>query len=137
MTTTTRWFCLLLALASCDKNDESGTDAYMDDDVPAGNCMTGTGCATDEGDDGSTASEATCESTLQCDVGQTCVATFDGDIGEFECRTECIEDMDEARWCIDDDACCTAGSICSPRGYCMPPEDATTDTGDASSSTGG
>lgn len=128
--TTTRWSCLLLVLAACyAPKSEDADDFYMDDDVPAGNCMTGTGCASDGSDGGSTAaSEATCESTLQCDVGQMCVATFDGDIGEFECSSTCIDDMEEDRWCLDDDACCMAGSICSERGYCVPGE-GTTSTG--------
>ena len=110
-----------LVLAACSAKDEDSDDFYMDDDLPAGNCMTGTGCASEGSDGGSTAGgNGSCESTQQCAVGQMCTATFDGDIGEFECSSRCIEDMDEEHWCLDDDGCCTVGSICSERGYCMP-----------------
>ena len=120
-----RWLALVVVpgvLSGCFAADSAeADDFYMDDDVPAGNCMTGTGCATDEGDDGQGGGAGgTCESTQQCDVGQMCVATFDGDIGEFECSSACIPDMREDRWCLDDEACCEADSICGPRGYCMP-----------------
>jgi hypothetical protein len=108
-------------LSGCFSADSAEADDYMDEDLPAGNCMTGTGCATEGGADASGGVPAgSCESTLQCDDEQICVATFDGDIGEFECRSMCIIDMDEDHWCLDDDACCMAGSICSERGYCMP-----------------
>ncbi|HET6586098.1 MAG TPA: hypothetical protein VFG69_21720 [Nannocystaceae bacterium] len=132
---TTRWWWLLLVLASCDSTDAGAGDDYIDEDLPAGNCMTGTGCATEDGGS-SDAPEGTCESTLQCDDGQRCVATFDGDIGEFECRTACIEDMDETRWCVDDEACCSAVAVCSPRGYCVPPEYGTSDDGTGSTDGG-
>jgi hypothetical protein len=128
MTPTSRWLGLAV-LAACKADSRESDDFYMDDDVPAGNCMTGTGCATEGSDGDSTAaSEATCESTLQCDVGQMCVATFDGDIGEFACSSTCIDDFDEERWCIDDDGCCGADSICQGRGYCVPAASADSST---------
>src|SRR5262247_4071045 len=102
MTTRSRCSWLVVVLAACAAKDErdDGGDFYMDDDLPAGNCMAGTGCATDgSGGDSTAASDATCESTQQCDVGRTCVATFDGDIGVFQCRSQCIVDFDETRWC--------------------------------------
>lgn len=137
MTTTRRWSYVLLVLAACASKDEGAGDFYMDDDVPAGNCMTGTGCATDGSGGGSTAAgEATCESTLQCDVGQVCIATFDGDIGEFECSSTCIGDFDETHWCVDDDGCCGADSLCQGRGYCVPAASAD-ETGSAESGSEG
>lgn len=140
-------------LSGCFAADSTEADDYMDEDLPAGNCMTGTGGCETEGDDasGGGAPAGTCQSTVECDAGQICVATFDGDIGEFECRSMCIDDMDDGRWCLDDEACCNVGSVCSERGYCVPGEGTTTadetggdttttDTGDgstgAASSTG-
>ena len=118
---------VVFALAvGCGSKDDSieADDVYMDDDVPAGSCMSESGddCDTEAvGGDASTAEVAgTCESTLECGDGEVCIATFDGDIGEFECSASCIPDRDETRWCIDDEGCCEAGSICGERGYCMP-----------------
>jgi hypothetical protein len=145
-----------MALASaCDQSDSSAgaDDLYMDDDVPSGNCMGDTGpCDTDDDDDddggnddatasgggaedsgaGATPVGGTCEATMQCEFGLTCIATFDGDIGEFECQSSCIEDDDESRWCIDDDSCCNDGSVCSERGYCRPAEASDTSSGEGS-----
>ncbi len=61
-----------------------------------------------------------CRATVDCDGGLVCGAAFDGEIGRFSCQSACIEDQDEQRWCLDDRACCSAGSVCSPRGYCLP-----------------
>jgi hypothetical protein len=125
-------------LSGCFAADSAeGDDFYMDDDVPAGNCMTGTGCATDGSDGGSGgAGDGACESTLQCAAGLMCVGTFDGDIGAFECRNSCIDDMDEDRWCVDGEACCNAGSVCA-RGYCTPGDQTSdADTGGVDSSDG-
>jgi hypothetical protein len=124
---------VLLAATACDDDGRlESDDVYMDDDVPAGSCMTGTGddCDTEGTGDGATTNEVagTCESTLECDDGEVCIATFDGDIGEFECRGSCIGDMDETQWCLDDEGCCEATSICNGRGYCIP--------GDAADTTG-
>ncbi len=116
----------LLVVSACKEDARESDDLYMDDDVPSGSCMSDTGeCDTDSAasDDASTAEVAgTCESTLECGDGESCIATFDGDIGEFECTASCIADRDETRWCLDDDACCNADSVCAERGYCMPVE---------------
>ena len=138
------WIAVSALAAGCDKQDRSAgaDDLYMGDDVPSGHCMGETGPCDTDGDedaqgDSSGASPkpagGTCEATMQCDVGLTCMATFDGDIGEFECQSSCIEDEDESRWCIDDESCCNAGSVCSPRGYCRA-GDAEETSGEASSS---
>jgi len=131
-----------LATGCAMKDDAAGADdLYMDDDVPSGNCMGETGpCDTDTeagGDESSTPTGGACESTSQCSVGDTCMATFDGDIGEFECQSACIPDDDETRWCIDDDGCCNEGSVCAERGYCRPSGAADTTAGDSTSSTDG
>jgi hypothetical protein len=109
----------------------------MDEDVPAGMCMSESGpCETSDsgGVDTNAGLGDPCSASGQCESG-ICSATFDGEIGEFECHTTCIPDFDEARWCIDDASCCS-GSVCSLRGYCQP-NDATSTGGDASTSTGG
>lgn len=155
------WVAAIGLAMACDSEraaENDNDDLYMDDDVPSGNCMGDTGpCDTDAmGDESdgsgtsSTPTGGTCESTMQCGVGDTCMATFDGDIGEFECQSSCIEDHDETRWCIDDLSCCNGGSVCSARGYCLPSgaegvgessggSDSGADTGtdDASTSDGG
>jgi hypothetical protein len=151
---------LVSGLAIACGDDLEGADAYMDDDVPSGNCMTDTGeCDTDsspfdEGDDDgptTAANDDECSASLDCDAGLACMATFDGDIGEFECSASCIADMDETLWCLDDAACCGVESSCGPRGYCTPAggldesstgesstSDASTDEGGATTSgTGG
>jgi hypothetical protein len=147
-----RSLLVLLGLVACGDDSASG-DAYMDDDVPAGSCMTDTGeCDTDSspfdegGDDGPTTAENDdeCNASLECGAGLSCMATFDGEIGEFECSAACIPDMDETLWCLDDAACCGVQSSCGPRGYCTSAgtdestTDASTDDGGATTSgTGG
>jgi hypothetical protein len=134
----------MMLLASCfaPASDIAGTgDTEFDpDDVPSGNCgetnndpCTSTGVEAEDG----------CSATLPCDAGLFCAASFDGDIGRFDCRDACVPDMDETRWCFDDAACCNAGSVCQGRGYCVPSgatstgldPDTGTDTG-SSTSTG-
>ena len=122
---------VLVAATACAEKDDGleSDDVYMDDDVPAGSCMSesGGGCDTEAVGEASMGEVAgTCESTLECADGEACIATFDGDIGEFECAASCIGDMDETRWCLDDAGCCEASSICSERGYCTPGDAAAT-----------
>jgi len=119
---------------------EDAGDDFMDEDVPAGKCMSDSGpCDESEGAGDGTPTPDGCQSTLDCAGGEICAAVFDGDIGTFACRASCIEDMDDTRWCVDDDGCCNDGSVCAGRGYCMP-LDATTGgdtTGAVDTSTGG
>lgn len=112
----------IIALASCfapgaDSAGDASDTEYIPDDVPSGNCgetdndaceSTGTGAA-----DG-------CVSTDQCADGLFCIASFDGEIGRFDCSLSCIADLDESRWCLDDASCCSEGSVCQGRGYCVP-----------------
>lgn len=122
----------------CSVATESADD-YMDEDVPAGKCMSDSGpCDESDGSDDGTPTPDGCVSTLDCNAGESCAAVFDGDIGVFDCREGCIEDMDETRWCVDDDACCSGGSVCAGRGFCMPLDVATgTDTGTVDTTTTG
>ncbi len=130
-----------LAAACGDDLDSAGD--YVDDDVPSGSCMSESGdadCDPDtmpaDDDDGpvTAASDDECEGSIDCDAGEVCMATFDGDIGEFECRAACIPDRDETRWCVDDAACCEIDSVCSQRGYCLPPAATGTTTSDGTTS---
>jgi hypothetical protein len=115
-----RHFIATIALlASCfaPAADIAGDTDYMPEDPPAGNCgetnndpCTSTGVEAEDG----------CSATLPCDAGLFCAASFDGDIGRFDCRDACVPDMDDTRWCFDDAACCNAGSVCQGRGYCVP-----------------
>jgi hypothetical protein len=119
--------------AGCGGDDGSlvGDSGYMPDDPPAGICMSESGPCDTEADDASSGPGADeCASSTECDAGLACTATFDGDIGEFECRAACIDDLDEASWCIDDAGCCNATSVCSGRGYCMPNDASDTSVGD-------
>jgi len=93
--------------------DAALTD-YMDDDVPAGTCEDTEGDACETGGAGDA-----CMSTQQCGGDFVCTATFNGDIGTFECQSACIPTMDETQWCMDDAACCDDAASCGPRGYCM------------------
>jgi hypothetical protein len=106
------WVCVGVLAVGC--GDSSRLTDYMDDDVPAGTCEDTEGEACETGGQGET-----CMSSAQCGGDLVCAATFDGDIGTFECQSACIPTMDESRWCMDDSACCDAAASCGPRGYCM------------------
>lgn len=61
-----------------------------------------------------------CDDTGQCADG-ICVAPFvDGEAGEPVCELACVANDDPARWCLDSAACCSASSVCTPRGFCVP-----------------
>jgi hypothetical protein len=136
-----RFALAVLASAACFAAQDSGAGGdteYIPDDPPAGNC----------GEPGEEPCETSgiapagdCQASSECDAGLACSATFDGDIGRFECQASCIEDFDEARWCADDASCCGPGSICQGRGYCVPAGATSTgvvdDTGTESSAGGG
>ncbi len=129
-----------LALGSCfapgaDSSNVSDSE-YIPDDVPSGNCgETDNDACTSSG-----AEQDGCAATEQCADGLFCIASFDGDIGRFDCSLSCIADMDETRWCLDDASCCSDGSVCQGRGYCVPASATTTgidpDTGSESESSG-
>jgi hypothetical protein len=78
-----------------------------------------------------------CESSEDCEEGESCVAPYDpgnGGIGEPVCVEGCIEENDLGRWCIDDDSCCGDLRCHEIDGFCESPvDDGTTDSG---SSTG-
>lgn len=84
-----------------------------------------------------------CQLTSDCDAGLFCVAPFIESLGPEgkglnECVAECVDLMDEARWCLDAAACCDPAAVCTDRGYCELPEDSTDTEGTESSSvTGG
>lgn len=124
---------IVLLLPSCfkaqDDGDSNASDTeYIPDDVPSGNCG-----ETDNEPCTSSGAEtpSTCEASVQCDAGLVCAAGFDGDIGSFQCRVSCIDDFDETRWCIDDAGCCSPGSICQGRGYCVPAGTSSSDGGES------
>ena len=117
------WMYVGVLAVGC--GDSALTD-YMDDDVPAGTCEDTEGDACETGGAGDA-----CMSTEQCGGDFVCAATFNGDIGTFECQSACIPTMDETQWCMDDAACCDDAASCGPRGYCMIDESVDTgiDTG--------
>ncbi len=122
--------CCLFVAVGCMASDEAAGNEYIDEDFPPWSCdtdaMTGTGqpCETE----GEPALD--CQSAEDC-PGEFCAASFNGDIGPFECQSQCIDLMDDNRWCSDAEACCDADAICD-RGYCILPDGA--DTTDASTS---
>ena len=111
---------LLAILLACSVDDSAGDGDYdtgwIDEDLPADQCgeTDAAPCATESG-----GAEPACVASTQCNSGEICRADFDGDIGSFQCRSGCIADFDESTWCVDDSGCCSAASICGPRGYCM------------------
>lgn len=112
----------MFVLVACG-DDSSGGDIvtdteYIGEDLPAGNCgdTDEESCTSSGGD----AMPSGCQASSECPDGESCTAMFNGDIGAFACRSSCIDDMDETRWCIDDAGCCGADSVCQERGYCVP-----------------
>lgn len=107
----------------CAASDAAGAE-YIDEDFPPWSCdtdaMTGTGQPCEDGSSGGAALE--CQGATDC-PGEFCAASFNGDIGPFECQSQCIGLLDDNRWCSDADACCDAGAICD-RGYCILPDGA-------------
>lgn len=81
-----------------------------------------------------------CARTSDCGADLFCVAPFDESLGPQgkglnECVTQCVEIMDETRWCLDAAACCDPDAMCTDRGYCVFPDQTTgepTDTGETS-----
>jgi hypothetical protein len=147
MTRTFGWSCLSIVLIACDSNERTHAASdteYIGEDLPAGNCGETDDdepCTSSSGG----AAPSGCQASTECEGEEICAAGFDGEIGSFACRSTCIPDLDETRWCVDDQGCCGVDSVCQDRGYCVPSSgtDATTDggatsTGDgATSSTGG
>jgi hypothetical protein len=112
---------------------------------------TSTGVATDEaGTTTTTGSGPTtvgipdeCLLSAHCPDGEVCVAPFDQEAGPegkgaYECVIECVELMDEDRWCADAAACCDPTAACTDRGYCVHPEETggSEDSGTTGGSTG-
>lgn len=111
---------VLVGVGCAFSSDYTAEDTGMPEPVPP-NCDNATFADTEACPVGGTGGEgADCLVTADCSDGLVCTAAFDGEIGRFSCQSTCIDDRDEARWCIDDMACCSAGSHCSPRGYCLP-----------------
>lgn len=109
---------LLTAACACAFSDSLAGAEYMDEDFPPWTCDTeGT-----TGECATTGNEpaASCQGTEDC-AGQVCAASFNGEIGEFECQSTCIDAFDDDRWCVDAGACCDLDATCE-RGYCVPPE---------------
>lgn len=125
------WLCACLAASGCGGK---GLSDYMDDDLPAGNCEDTDASLCETGGQGDQ-----CEDTQFCTGELICAASFDGDIGTFECQSACVETMDETRWCTDSASCCDSGAVCGARGYCMLPgnvdtgSDGTTSSGSTTS----
>lgn len=113
--------CLFLTVACAAASDEAAGGEYIDEDFPPWSCdtdqMTGTGqpCETSGGN-----AALDCQSASDC-PGEYCAASFNGDIGPFECQSTCIDILDDNRWCSDAEACCDADAICD-RGYCIFPD---------------
>ncbi len=106
--------CFAIGCAASD-GDLAGEE-YMDEDLPPWSC--GTSGPTGTGPCESSGGPAPdCVDSAQC-MGEVCAASFDGEIGPFECQSSCIEPMDDQRWCSDAAACCDADAICD-RGYCV------------------
>jgi len=101
---------MLMSLAACS---DSALSDYMDEDLPAGQCEDTEGEACETGGAGDQ-----CNSSQDCGGDLVCGASFNGDIGTFECQAACVPTMDESMWCIDDTSCCDAAATCGPRGYC-------------------
>jgi hypothetical protein len=82
--------------------------------------VTATTAATE---DTTTGGALMCETTIDCEKGESCWAVFDGEMGPFTCHAECVDDMgggnSESQWCADDFACCTPGAVCDEEGYCV------------------
>lgn len=81
-----------------------------------------------------------CTQSAECLDGEVCVAPFDQEAGPegkgaYECVSECVGIMDEARWCADAAACCDPTAECTDRGYCVHPEE--TGGSEGSGTTGG
>lgn len=128
---------VLLALG-CDADDGRSTqDAEtvygeeMPEDLPAGGCREDVDpedCDVERSSSGPSDGESSqrdgdaseCEVSDDCGGAGSCVAVWDGDErSAFACRLSCIETLDEAAWCRDDDACCDADATCTQRGYCV------------------
>jgi hypothetical protein len=121
-----------LLLVGCSESALVG-GTYMEDDPPAGTCEDTDAAECETGGQGDD-----CASSAECGGNLVCGATFDGDIGRFQCQAACVPTMDESRWCIDDAACCDTTASCGPRGYCMISEDVDTgvDTGTGTGTSG-
>jgi hypothetical protein len=79
-----------------------------------------------------------CESSEECEEGQSCIAPYDpgaGGKGDSVCVEGCIEqENDLSQWCVDDDACCGDLRCHEVDGFCEPPvDDGSTDTGSSTS----
>jgi hypothetical protein len=121
------------SMTSASEADSSGTDGP----TTAGSEGTGDSSATDAS---TTTGEAPgqCQGNDDCADGEFCVAPYGNNVrGPFDCVSDCVGPMDEARWCYDDDACCDPQAHCTIRGYCEVDAGATTtDDGAAETDTG-
>lgn len=121
----------------------TGDIGYMEDDLPAGKCRgdtdelgdtdTDCGAVDTEGDNLSStglvgsSSSSSGGPTDECSVsddcqGAVCAGSFDLESEArtpFECVFNCLENLDEERWCSDDAACCDDAATCTRRGYCV------------------
>lgn len=76
---------------------------------------------------------APCESSAECEEGQSCIAPYDqgaGGPGPSVCVEGCIEEDDLSQWCVDNDSCCGELRCHEVDGFCEPPvDDGSTDSG--------
>lgn len=124
--------CVLLLLTGCMAADNLSADDYMEEDFPPWTCDTEgttTGC-----DSTGDLTAPQCEGAQDC-PGEVCAASFNGDIGPFECQSQCIDAMDDNRWCLDSDACCDPTAVCD-RGYCVPTDGGSSTTDVATTGAG-
>jgi hypothetical protein len=116
-----------LLLAGCGSSKSS---ADVDD-------STGTGATAPDGkvptDAPSYGRPTPCESSEECEEGESCIAPYDpgnGGVGEAVCVEGCIEENDLDLFCMDDAACCGDLRCRQVDGFCEPPvDDGTTDSG--------
>jgi hypothetical protein len=138
-----RDLALAIVLVACGgKADAGGGESFMDDLPPSTQCpgTSDTGvCAEDTSavDESTAGNGEACTISEDCANGQSCVAPFDGEIGEFVCTPLCIGVMDELSWCADASACCDADAICTTRGYCVVQDGGTSGNGTTSADTSG
>jgi hypothetical protein len=122
-------------VVGCAMSDEAAGGEYMDEDFPPWACETDAMSGTSEPCESSGGSAVLeCVGPEDC-PGEFCAASFNGDIGPFECQSQCIALLDDNRWCADAAACCDAEAICD-RGYCILPEGVDGSSSETSSSSG-
>jgi len=104
---------LVWSLGSCFDATPSGTDDFMEEDVPTFVCET-------EGDPSDCAPGDACSNSATCADGTVCsTQVANGERMPLACTAECVPPNDEGRWCTDDASCCDPATVCTVRGYCV------------------